>query len=355
LRRHHFNSITVTVNIAPSASITAAGSTSICQGSSVTLNANTGTGLTYQWKLGTNNITGATASSYSATTAGSYTCVVSNSCGGTTSNAITVTINPLPTATITASGSTAICTGGSVTLNANTGPGLTYQWKKGGTNITGATASSYVATTTGSYTCAVSNNCGTATSNTITVTSGTPPATPSNISGNNKVCPSTTEIYSVTAVSGVTFNWIAPTGSSVIAGQGTASISLSLASNFNGGTLSVTASNGCGTSSAKTKSISKNNRCGAAPVTAGHGIDRMLDALIYPNPSPDHFTLQVLSNDPAPCVVILHDLTGRVVDRRENISPGASVELGKELSSGVYLVEIQQGDERKVIRVVKTQ
>jgi len=349
------NSISVTVNSSPTATITAAGSTSICQGSSVTLNANTGTGLTYQWKLGSNNITGATASSYNATAAGSYTCVVSNTCGGTTSNAIAVTINPLPAATITAAGSTAICTGGSVTLNANTGAGLTYQWKLGGSTITGATSSSYTATATGSYTCAVSNTCGTTTSNTITVTSGTAPATPSNISGNNKACPSTTEIYSVTAVSGMTYNWTAPAAGTVISGQGTNTVTVSYASNFTSGTLSVTASNGCGTSAARTKSISKNNRCGAAPATVNHTIDRMLDAVIYPNPSPDHFTLRVLSDDLSTCKLIVHDLTGRVVEYMESVSPGVSVEFGKQFSGGVYLVEIIQGEERKVLRVVKTQ
>lgn len=78
---------------------------------------------------------------------------------------------PLPAATITAGGATTICIGTSVTLSANTGTGLTYQWKKGNANIAGATLSTYAATTTGSYKCVVANANGcTKTSNTISVT-----------------------------------------------------------------------------------------------------------------------------------------------------------------------------------------
>ncbi|MGA1331305.1 MAG: cohesin domain-containing protein, partial [Bacteroidia bacterium] len=62
----------------PTAAITAAGPTTFCQGGSVVLNANTGTGLTYQWALNGSSISGATNASYSASAAGSYTVVVFN-------------------------------------------------------------------------------------------------------------------------------------------------------------------------------------------------------------------------------------------------------------------------------------
>ncbi|HNM28953.1 MAG TPA: SBBP repeat-containing protein [Chitinophagales bacterium] len=77
----------------PAASITALGATTICSGSSVTLSANTGTGLTYQWKKGNANIAGATASTYAATTAGGYKVVITNANGcSKTSNVINVSV-----------------------------------------------------------------------------------------------------------------------------------------------------------------------------------------------------------------------------------------------------------------------
>ncbi|NBW43884.1 MAG: hypothetical protein EBR29_08755, partial [Sphingobacteriia bacterium] len=92
----------------PIASITAVGNTTFCQGGSVVLNANTGTGLTYQWRNNGNNIAGATNASYTATTAGAYSVVVNNSptCSAT-SAATTVTVNNPSTAAISAS----ICQG----------------------------------------------------------------------------------------------------------------------------------------------------------------------------------------------------------------------------------------------------
>jgi hypothetical protein len=90
------------------ASITAAGNTTFCQGGSVVLNANTGTGLTYQWRNNGNNIAGATNASYTATTAGAYSVVVNSSptCSAT-SAATNVIVNNPSTAAISAS----ICQG----------------------------------------------------------------------------------------------------------------------------------------------------------------------------------------------------------------------------------------------------
>jgi hypothetical protein len=45
----------------------------------------------------------------------------------------------------------------SVILNANTGSGLTYKWKKNGANISGATKTSYAAKTAGTYKVQVTN------------------------------------------------------------------------------------------------------------------------------------------------------------------------------------------------------
>ena len=61
---------------------------------------------------------------------------------------------------ITASGPLTFCDGNSVTLSASSGAGYTYQWKKDGINITSANTSTYVATTSGSYTLVITNSVG---------------------------------------------------------------------------------------------------------------------------------------------------------------------------------------------------
>ena len=58
---------------------------------------------------------------------------------------------------MTANGPLTFPQGGSVILNVPAAAGNTYQWKKDGVNITGATTESYTATASGSYTVAITN------------------------------------------------------------------------------------------------------------------------------------------------------------------------------------------------------
>lgn len=88
-----YGSTNVYVAPLPTASITALGPTTVCQGNNVIINANTGIGLTYQWTLNGSNISTATASSYSATATGTYVAIVTNTANcSKTSNAISVNV-----------------------------------------------------------------------------------------------------------------------------------------------------------------------------------------------------------------------------------------------------------------------
>lgn len=141
-------------SVSESININASGPTTFCQGSSVVLSA-IYTGTTVQWKKDGINIIGATNSTYTATQKATYTCETASDCGTALSTGIYVNVQKNPTAIITAGGSTTFCTGGSVTLTANAGVGLSYQWYKGMSVILGATNVNYVASTTGNYKCQV--------------------------------------------------------------------------------------------------------------------------------------------------------------------------------------------------------
>lgn len=146
-------SVVVSVVTAPTASITPGGTTTFCEGSSVLLDGNAGGPYAYQWYNNGISISGATNATYSALTSGNYTVKVSGGVGcEATSSAISVTVNPSPTATISATTATSFCSGGSVILTSSSGAGYGYQWYKDNSLITGATQSTYSATTGGSYT-----------------------------------------------------------------------------------------------------------------------------------------------------------------------------------------------------------
>ena len=149
--------------------------------------AATGTApLTYQWKKNGANISGATAASYTtpATTSGdngsTFQVVVSNSAGSVPSTIVTLTVNAAAVApTITTQPVNQTVTAGQTATFSVAATGtapLTYQWKKNGANLSGATAASYTtpATTSGdngsTFQVVVSNAVGNTPSSTATLT-----------------------------------------------------------------------------------------------------------------------------------------------------------------------------------------
>jgi len=143
------------------ATITPSGSVSTCSGVAITLTANTASGITYQWLKNSANISGATNSTHSTSTAASYQVSEMNnfSCAST-SPVTTLSVIAKPAAIITPLGNLDICATGSVVLQANSGAGLTYQWLKGGNNVSGATNQTYTATKKATYKVIVTNSSG---------------------------------------------------------------------------------------------------------------------------------------------------------------------------------------------------
>jgi hypothetical protein len=75
-KNYTFNYVTGKLIVFPVPVITAAGSTTIVKGGSVTLTASPGTGYTYQWYADGVNINGATSNTYVATKTGGYTVTI---------------------------------------------------------------------------------------------------------------------------------------------------------------------------------------------------------------------------------------------------------------------------------------
>ena len=200
------NSLTLSVNPLPTAAITASGSINLCNGASVTLNANSGTGLVYAWYRNGSLITGASAISYNTNLGGSYRCVVTNTNGCTAnSNYINVFTGTGSTASIT--GSTTFCAGSGNILTANTGSGITYQWYRNTVLQNGATSSTFNANSNGTYYVVESSSCGTAQSNSIVVTQINNPNATISYTTPLSFCAPGSVVLTSSTFSGVSYQW----------------------------------------------------------------------------------------------------------------------------------------------------
>lgn len=192
--------ITMTVSTATTPTVSvSSGATSVCAGSSLTLNATSNvSGVSYQWKVNGINM-GTNSSSYTyvpangdvvscQTTMPSTGCFTANIA---TSSGVTLTVSTpvTPTAAITASAAT-LCAGSNVNLTATTNvTSAGYQWQVNGTNSGTGNTLSYIPANGDVVKCTISAPSGSCystssvVSNIITL-SVTPLITPSiNISG----------------------------------------------------------------------------------------------------------------------------------------------------------------------------
>jgi gliding motility-associated-like protein len=136
-------SATVFINGRPAPSISATGSLTICQGSSVTLNSTT-TGIqSYRWLLnGTAIVPNQTASSLIASVAGTYRVAVvgTNGCLDT-SNSLVLAVNPNPSITSVTAANSNLCNGATTTLTAapsgGSGTYTTFSWSPSSAIIAG--------------------------------------------------------------------------------------------------------------------------------------------------------------------------------------------------------------------------
>ncbi|MFI5150350.1 MAG: gliding motility-associated C-terminal domain-containing protein, partial [Bacteroidia bacterium] len=179
-------------------------------------------GYAYSWSP-----SGGIAATASNLAPGTYTCTITDTHGCSLQTvAVITTSGAAPVASITASGPTTFCQGSTVTLTA-TGGG-TYSWSNG------ATTAGITVSTAGTYSVTVTNGCGSnSTASVITVN----PLPLASVTGGGTICHGDSLL--LTASGGASYSWsTGQTGTSIYAAAS--------------GTYTVTASNGCGTSSAVT-------------------------------------------------------------------------------------------------------
>ena len=222
-------------NLPATPSITASGSTTICDGDFVSLSAPTSS--SYLWS------NGATTKNIVVSKAGNYTAKVTdiNGCLSANSSQVTVVVDSIPNKpVITVGGSTTICQGNTVTLSAPTSFG--YLWSNG------ATSQSITVSTAGTFDVRVknSNGCSSDTSNAITVTVSNIPSNAGTITGTSLVLQGQKAVsFTVPLIANATsYIWTIPTGTK--GNSSTNSITIDIDSSAVSNNISVKGTSSCG-------------------------------------------------------------------------------------------------------------
>jgi subtilisin-like proprotein convertase family protein len=199
----------------------------------------------------------------SAAVNGSVCVTASNSCG--TSPSLCKIVNAQSSAPATPStilGTARVCSGNTITFTSST-PARAgyYKWTlPAGAIIVSGDSTNVVNVlfgptfNGGTLSVYAVNGCGNGGVRTKALTLNTP-STPGTINGNSYGVCNSTQVYTVANISGITYNWVVPTNAQIVSGQGTNSISVVFGAGFLTGNISVTASNNCGVSAARLRTI----------------------------------------------------------------------------------------------------
>ncbi len=158
-------------------------------------------------------------------------------------------------------GNTTVCKNTTETYSISAITGATsYTWTApagatilSGQGTTSVSVSYTAAAISGNLSVYGSNTTGNGTPSSRAITVNSVPDAASSITGSSTPCQTSTQTYSVTNVSGVTFTWTVPAGSTIASGQGTNSISIAIGGT--NGDISVIPSNTCGNGTNSTTTI----------------------------------------------------------------------------------------------------
>ncbi len=260
----------------------------VCGGSINAYSIAAVTGATsYTWTLpaapagwtGSSATTSLSATAPATPGTGTLSVAAVNGCGSSTPRTLSVAVVTTPAAPAAVSGSAAVC--GGITQSYFTAPvdqATSYLWTVPAGWSAPAITGSSIATTppvttgtgNGAVTVKASNVCGTSAAASLAVTVTNIPAQPAAIAGNANVCGGTAQIYKIPKVAeAAAYTWTVPGNGWTVAPGSATDTFINTTAGTAANTVSVTASNQCGTSPVRTLAVSVTNVPGTAGAITG--------------------------------------------------------------------------------------
>jgi len=343
----NFNFLLMYGSPTPHTTISANSPTTFCAGNNVELICEathpsyTLQNLTYQWKKYSINLSD-TVSSFSATATGRYRCIASANGCTSTSNYIDVTVNPLPTVTVSPSGSVGYCIGQPASLVATSPTAISYQWKRYGNILSGQVNNSLVVSTAGKYKSIVQDANGCVRVSAPVEVVG-PPNNQVSASGPLTFCQGSSVTF--TAAAGYSYQWKKRANGNYVDIPLATNQSYTATASGKYKVFVTNSSTGCTVSSAA-KTVNVNCRLAGESNVA-------LDVEVYPNPFQSQITLSLPDEWNESIIVMLYDLSGRLVYQMESASiEGNELDLPiANLKNGTYMLQVITNDDqfKKVI------
>jgi hypothetical protein len=237
--------------------------------------------------------------------------------------------------------------GSTQTYSIPAGTGSTYDWTvpAGATIVSGDGTNEVMVTFdqvfTGTISVIETNTYGNATS-TKTISASDSPQQQA-IVGDPAPGENTTTTYSVPNNPGSTYNWTVPNGATIISGQGTNSIIVQFGSSVSGD-VSVTESRG---GQSAISSLSITTQAGIVGRLSGATME------LYPNPYAKQTTLRINAVQSEKVTIRIVDTRGVVVEADKAYYTNQDIELGNNLRSGVYTIQISLNGESQFVKMVK--
>ena len=389
---------TNSITVATSAPGTIAGSSSVCEGGTITMSNSVAGGLWGVNEIDTASIStsGVVTGNYAGTVTISY-----KTCGGSATKDITVNPSPVISATASNGSITASATGGTASY--------TYAWSNGATGATVSNLSTgnYSVTVTDSKGCkdtgtyfvtgsviltnsisvALSSTCYTGSDkHTIYLGYGAKSATlTSNPTGATSFTYSWTPgtYLSSTNSKSVTFTPTQPgtytyTCTATNSGHSVAAtvtmVVIDAVDHKHNGCVYTTHYSSCNsghgdTKSCKTSCVDKqlrNNHSDRLGCNGSHKDNRPADikgmtivgndlvVSTYPNPFTSGISVKLENSVAEYADVVLYDINGKVADSKMHQAADAVIVAGSNLQNGIYIMEISNGSQVKRMQVVKT-